>query len=175
MHDGIHKNVPVPNDWKSLIQVCSQGVWKEHAPQKAEKIILNCCKELRPIVEQAQALLSNPQACLNSSMGIEQLRRSCDITLQKNFVDSFERNLAHNEVHPIDQACVSAIQESLDAHLRNIDGYLALHFPQLRSEMNDKLHQALKSTTIEKPIRDLVAGVELQPTRLSPVTADEVL
>jgi len=37
MHDGIHKNAHVPKNWKNLIKVCQKDVWKESAPQKAEK------------------------------------------------------------------------------------------------------------------------------------------
>lgn len=175
MHDGIHKNALVPKEWKSLIKVCSQDIWGERAPQQAEKIILKRLKELKPLVEQAEVLLSNPQACLSPSIEIEKLRCSCITNLQKEFVDSLERHLVHNSPEPINQACASVLQETCDAHLRNIDGHLAVRFPQERAEMNDKLRQSLNSVDIEKHVRDLVAGVKPQPIRLPPLTLDEAI
>ncbi|OQW90793.1 MAG: hypothetical protein BWK78_06160 [Thiotrichaceae bacterium IS1] len=127
------------------------------------------------IVEQAEALLLNPQAYLNPSIGIEKLRCSCTTKLQEKFVDSFERHLAHNNPQPIYQAGVSVIQESIDAHLRNIDGHLALKFPQERAEMNNRLHQIIKSIDIGKHVMDLVAGVKPQSTPLPPLTLDEAI
>jgi len=175
MHDGIHKNAPVPKEWKSFIKACNQAVWKDSAPQKVEKIILKQRKELKPIVEQTQALLSNPQIGLNPSMEIEQLHCFCTTLWQEKFVDSLERHLAHHSLQPIHQACRSVIQESFDAHLRNIDGYLALNFPQERAETNNRLLQTIKSIDIEKHVRELVAGVKSQPTRLPPLTLDEAI
>jgi hypothetical protein len=176
MHDGIHKNAPVIKEWKSCVKACTQEVWKNSAPQQAEKIILKQRKELKPIVEQAQVLLSNPQTCLNSSMEIEPLRYCfCTTSLQEKFIDSLERHLAHHSPQPIHQACKSVIQENLDANLRNIDGHLALKFPQKRAEINNRLHQTIKLIDIEKHVKELVAGVKPQPTRLPPLALDEAI
>ncbi len=175
MHDGIHKNAPVAKEWKSLLKSCDQGVWKESAPLKAEKIIIKMYEELVPVVEKTQALFSNPQLFLNQSMVTGQLRRFCTTTLQNEFVDSLERHLTHNNPQPIPQACMSAIQGNLDKNLRNIDGHLALHFPQERAKTNNRLHQTIKSIAIEKHVKNLIAGIKPQPTRLSPLTLDEVI
>lgn len=175
MHDGIHKNAPVPKEWKSFIKACNQEVWKDRAPQQLEKIILKQRKELKPIVEQAEALLSNPQTCLDSSLRIEKLRCSCATKSQENLVDSLERLLIQNSQQPINEACTSVLQASLDAHLRNIDGHLALKFPQERAEMNNRLHQVIKSIDVGKHVMDLVAGVKPQPTYLPALTLDEAI
>ncbi|OQW87091.1 MAG: hypothetical protein BWK78_09405 [Thiotrichaceae bacterium IS1] len=175
MYDGIHKNAPVSNDWKSLIKICTQEVWKDRAPRQAEKIILKPFNELKPLVKQAEALFSNPQPCLNSSMDVELLRCSCTTKLQEQLVDSLERHLARHTQQPINQACTSVLQATLDANLRNIDGYLALKRPQDRAEMNDRLRQSMNSIDIERHITDLVAGVKPQLTSLPPLTLDEVI
>ncbi len=176
MQDGIHKNAPVPKDWKALVKVCESKGWKVKALQKFIRVITQYWKEIEPVMEQVKILLSNPQKDLFIYTKIDQIAFPQITCLQKNFQRALKRHLAHNEIQPIHKACISTICQRIENNLKNIDGHLVLNFPKDRVEMNNRLNQVVKSINLEQFVNERIEGKKPKSsTRPQPIKSNDAI
>jgi hypothetical protein len=146
MRDDIHRLAPVPPHWKRLIRVCSNDAdWAEEGPPAAARVAV---EDLKRGLDQSFLdgfARATRKPDLFTREAIERLcqRQLGPFSLRMAAHMKRAVQLGASSGEAITGGITSALREYIDAHLRNIDGYLARRFPRQRAEM---MHRLLRST-----------------------------
>ena len=182
MQDGIHKNAPVPKEWKAVVKACEFDGWEANGFKECQKLIINKLKELKPTIKTVQILLSEEQKDLYPNLKLHEIVHQQDtdqqdVYLKKDFLNALDRHLDNEETQPIFKACISALHKYREKHRRNIARYLEQKFPKDQAEMNNRLNQVEQSldSIIVQLAKSLIDGKKLKLIPLPRITIAEAI
>lgn len=171
MRDDIHKNAPVPPEWRWLIRAAARDAdWSENvAPRARDAVRAEVHRDLDEslVAEVTDAVLERQRHLFGTGARLRELEHGRTLSeLERRFLDHLNRlGRASFDRAAVRMAIIQTVEDRIAANLREIEGHVARSYPSARSELMRRLRVGAKQVSPSELADRLLRGERLSRSK----------